>query len=53
MTLEALQQWGRERIANYKTPRHLFVFDDFPRTPLGKVQKFELRKFIGKGHLKP
>ncbi|KHK89075.1 AMP-dependent synthetase [Novosphingobium malaysiense] len=44
LTLDDLSTWARERMANYKVPRFLFVFDDFPRTPLGKVQKFELRK---------
>jgi len=27
-----------------KVPRHLFVREAFPRTPLGKVQKFRLRE---------
>ncbi|MGJ0239782.1 AMP-binding protein [Novosphingobium fluoreni] len=39
-----LTAWCRERMANYKVPRHLFVVDDMPRTPLGKVRKFELRE---------
>lgn len=46
ITLVALTAWSRERMANYKVPRHLFVFKDFPRTPLGKVQKFALRKNV-------
>ena len=44
LTLAELTEWARERMANYKVPRHLFVLDDMPRTPLGKIQKFELRK---------
>lgn len=43
LDLSALSAWSRERMANYKVPRHLFVVPDFPRTPLGKVQKFALR----------
>ena len=43
MDLKGLTAWCRERMANYKVPRHLFVVDEFPRTPLGKVQKFLLR----------
>ncbi len=39
-----LQHWSRERMANYKVPRHVFVVTDFPRTPLGKVQKFLLKQ---------
>lgn len=42
-TLDELTAWSRERMANYKVPRHLFVVEDFPRTPLGKIQKFLLR----------
>ncbi|MFM2279098.1 MAG: Short-chain-fatty-acid--CoA ligase [Pseudomonadota bacterium] len=33
-------------IARAKTPERLFVLDDFPRTPNGKVKKFELRSCI-------
>ena len=44
LTLAELAAWSRERLANFKVPRHLFVRDSFPRTPLGKIQKFILRK---------
>ncbi|WP_084733128.1 AMP-binding protein [Sphingobium chungbukense] len=43
LTLADLTAWSREQMANYKVPRHLFLVDDFPRTPLGKIQKFLLR----------
>ena len=43
LTLAELTAWSRERMANYKVPRHLFLVQDFPRTPLGKIQKFLLR----------
>jgi len=43
LSLDELTAWSRERMANYKVPRRLFVVEDFPRTPLGKVQKFILR----------
>ncbi|HZU62534.1 MAG TPA: AMP-binding protein, partial [Novosphingobium sp.] len=43
LDLAALSAWCRERMANYKVPRHLFLVPAFPRTPLGKVQKFLLR----------
>ena len=46
LTLEDLTAWSRERMANYKVPRHLFVLDEFPRTPLGKIQKFALRERV-------
>ncbi|ATI80691.1 AMP-binding protein [Sphingobium yanoikuyae] len=43
LTLAELTAWSREHMANYKVPRHLFLLDSFPRTPLGKIQKFMLR----------
>jgi len=43
LTLAELTSWSREQMANYKVPRHLFIMDEFPRTPLGKIQKFILR----------
>lgn len=46
LSLTELSEWSRERLANYKVPRHLFLVDDFPRTPLGKVQKFLLREQV-------
>lgn len=41
---DALFAWSRERMANFKVPRHLFLHDSFPKTPLGKTQKFLLRQ---------
>ncbi|WP_439814342.1 class I adenylate-forming enzyme family protein [Zavarzinia sp. CC-PAN008] len=43
---QALVDWCRSRLARYKQPRHVFfcAADDLPRTPTGKVQKFELVK---------
>ena len=32
----------RERLAGFKTPKHV-VFADLPKTSTGKIQKFELR----------
>ena len=34
LTLDELTGWARERMANYKVPRHLHVLDDLPRTRL-------------------
>lgn len=44
LTLKELTGWAKERMANYKVPRYLFVKGTFPRTPMGKIQKFELRQ---------
>ena len=35
-------------IARQKTPEHLFILDDFPRTPTGKILKTELRTLTAK-----
>jgi len=32
------------RIANYKVPKRVFILDDLPRNPMGKVQKNVLRE---------
>jgi len=34
----------RGRIASFKTPRHVFVVDEFPMTSSGKIQKVKLRE---------
>jgi non-ribosomal peptide synthetase component E (peptide arylation enzyme) len=30
-----------------KTPEHLILLEDFPRTPAGKILKTELRRRVG------
>jgi len=44
LTLAELAAWSRERLANFKVPRRLFIRDSFPKTPLGKTQKFLLKQ---------
>ncbi|GIH06705.1 acyl-CoA synthetase [Rhizocola hellebori] len=39
---EDLIAWCRERLANFKIPRHLQLVDDLPRNAMGKVVKAEL-----------
>lgn len=36
--------WARERLANFKVPRHISFIDELPRNASGKVQKFLLRE---------
>ena len=36
--------WCRERMANYKVPRHVEVVDALPLNASGKVLKYELRE---------
>jgi acyl-CoA synthetase (AMP-forming)/AMP-acid ligase II len=42
-TAEAIIEWCRERMANYKVPRRVEVVDALPMNASGKVQKFVLR----------
>ena len=35
--------WSRQNMANYKAPKQVFVLDELPFNPGGKVMKFELR----------
>ncbi|CAN7193242.1 AMP-binding protein [Phenylobacterium sp. LjRoot225] len=44
LALAELTTWARERLANFKVPRHLFLEEALPKTPLGKVQKFVLKQ---------
>lgn len=38
-TVEDLQSWSRERLADFKQPRKLVLVSELPRNALGKVQK--------------
>src|SRR3954447_1277511 len=42
-TPEELQAFVKERVAAYKYPRHLWIVDDLPKGPTGKVLKREIR----------
>jgi acyl-CoA synthetase (AMP-forming)/AMP-acid ligase II len=39
-----LTTWCRERMANFKVPRHVEVIDALPLNASGKVLKYELRE---------
>jgi malonyl-CoA/methylmalonyl-CoA synthetase len=39
LSIEALREWARARLAPYKAPQRLLVADDLPRNAMGKVQK--------------
>jgi acyl-CoA synthetase (AMP-forming)/AMP-acid ligase II len=34
-----LRSWCRERLAPFKVPRTIFILDEIPRTPTGKLQR--------------
>ncbi|MEE2673329.1 MAG: AMP-binding protein [Myxococcota bacterium] len=40
---DALEAWGRERLAGFKIPSHWIFERDLPKTASGKVQKHKLR----------
>jgi acyl-CoA synthetase (AMP-forming)/AMP-acid ligase II len=44
LTLDALQEFARERMAGYKIPRELSIHDQFPRDAAGKLAKRTLRE---------
>ena len=41
---DQLLNWARNRMANYKVPRHITFVDALPTNASGKVLKFELRQ---------
>jgi len=41
---DAIVAWARERLANYKVPRHVVALDALPVNATGKVVKQELRE---------
>ena len=43
-TAEEIIDWSREKMANYKVPRHVEMLDELPMNASGKVQKFLLRE---------
>jgi fatty-acyl-CoA synthase len=44
LTIEALREHCKDKIAHYKIPRYLKITDDFPMTVTGKMQKFKMRE---------
>ena len=38
--------FAEANVAIQKTPEHIMIVDEFPRTPAGKVKKTELRKMV-------
>jgi long-chain acyl-CoA synthetase len=43
ITEEELVAWARERIGGYKYPREVHIVDSIPLTPIGKINRKELR----------
>jgi acyl-CoA synthetase (AMP-forming)/AMP-acid ligase II len=40
---ELLRDWCRERLANFKVPKHFVLTNELPLLPVGKVDRSELR----------
>ncbi|RLN23381.1 hypothetical protein C2845_PM07G23800 [Panicum miliaceum] len=47
LTLEALTSWSKDKLAPYKIPTRLHLWDSLPRNAMGKVNKKELKKLLG------
>ncbi|KAK8943468.1 Malonate--CoA ligase [Platanthera guangdongensis] len=46
ITLEELQEWAKEKLAPYKIPTKLFLWDTLPRNAMGKVNKKDIRRLL-------
>ncbi|BBN17220.1 malonyl-CoA/methylmalonyl-CoA synthetase [Marchantia polymorpha subsp. ruderalis] len=46
LSLKLLQTWALERIAAYKVPKKLVIWERMPRNAMGKVNKKEIRKSV-------
>lgn len=49
LSLEELRCWAMERLAPYKLPTRLFLWNSLPRNAMGKVNKKELKKTLAAG----
>ncbi len=47
VTADELTRFVRERIAGFKTPRHVIFVQELPKTPSGKIQKHLVRPLFG------
>lgn len=46
LTIEMLRAWARERLASYKVPKDLMIFEQLPRSAIGKVLKPKLKEIF-------
>ncbi len=44
MTEDELKEWCKDKIGKFKIPRTVVFTDSIPRTPTGKILKYELRE---------
>ncbi|MEW9668090.1 class I adenylate-forming enzyme family protein [Ammoniphilus sp. 3BR4] len=45
-TAEELKTFIKSQVADYKVPDHIVIVDELPKTPTGKIQKFELKDLV-------
>lgn len=45
-TIKDLHRWAKERIAPYKIPERLHIWESIPRNAMGKVNKKELKQLL-------
>ena len=50
---QALSEWCRARLANYKVPKRFVVRDELPLLPIGKVDKSALMKLAATSYPTP
>ncbi|BBM97727.1 malonyl-CoA/methylmalonyl-CoA synthetase [Marchantia polymorpha subsp. ruderalis] len=46
LTLKELHKWGADKMAPYKLPQKLLIWESMPRNAMGKVNKKELKKTL-------
>ncbi|KKB35190.1 class I adenylate-forming enzyme family protein [Bacillus thermotolerans] len=47
-TVEELEQFIKQQVADYKAPDHIVIVEELPKTPSGKIMKFVLKDSIVK-----
>nr|GMC78193.1 Malonate--CoA ligase [Ipomoea batatas] len=52
LTLQELSAWAKEKLAPYKIPTALYLWDSLPRNAMGKVNKKELKKTLADDEMK-
>ncbi|WP_134705118.1 class I adenylate-forming enzyme family protein [Ammoniphilus sp. YIM 78166] len=46
VTADELKVFIKSRVADYKVPDHIVIVDELPKTPSGKIKKFELKDLV-------
>jgi acyl-CoA synthetase (AMP-forming)/AMP-acid ligase II len=45
-TVEGLEEWTRQRLANYKRPKRYVIQNELPLLPIGKVDRAALKRMV-------